>query len=95
MTRLQLGYTYATPISLDAHAHVRVPKPSTDSPRYITYEEVQQHKSRESCWVIIDGQVYDATSVLRWHPAGPEPILALAGQDATCVHSRSRLHVHG
>ncbi|KAI0787170.1 FMN-dependent dehydrogenase-domain-containing protein [Irpex lacteus] len=60
-----------------------VPPKSKEAPTYISYEEVQQHNTRESCWVIIDGQVYDATSVLRWHPAGPDVILQLAGKDAT------------
>jgi hypothetical protein len=58
---------------------------SDAAPKYISYAEVQEHCSRESCWVIIDGQVYDATSVLRWHPAGPDVILRLAGEDATYV----------
>lgn len=51
--------------------------------RYISYEEVQRHNTRESCWVVVDGQVYDATEVLAWHPAGAEVILQLAGKDAT------------
>lgn len=33
--------------------------------------------------MVINGQVYDATSVLKWHPAGAEVILRLAGKDAT------------
>ncbi|TFY67109.1 hypothetical protein EVJ58_g1834 [Rhodofomes roseus] len=61
----------------------KVPKPSKAAPDYISYEEVQKHNTRESCWVIIDGQVYDATSVLQWHPGGPAVILKNAGKDAT------------
>ena len=82
---LQLGYAYTNPISLDNKAAKTIQKASKDAPKYIPYSEVQKHTTRESCWVIIDGQVYDATSVLRWHPAGPEVILNLAGQDATYV----------
>lgn len=83
-----LTYTYARPIALDndaaaAAARKGVPGASGDAPRYISYQEVQRHNTRESCWVVIDGQVYDATSVLAWHPAGAEVILRLAGQDAT------------
>ena len=89
---VQLAYTYARPIALD-NAAKSVPKASQQSPKYISYEEVQKHNTRDSCWVIIDGQVYDATSVLRWHPAGPEVILQLAGQDATYDNSR-RLFAH-
>ena len=84
----QLAYAYARPVALDdaaaaAAARKGVPGASSDAPRYISYAEVQRHNTRESCWVVIDGQVYDATSVLAWHPAGAEVILRLAGQDAT------------
>ena len=62
------------PSHAPAHAHAH---------RTITFQELEKHNTRESCWVVIDGQVYDATSVLAWHPAGPDVILNLAGKDAT------------
>ncbi|KAI0347090.1 hypothetical protein BDW22DRAFT_1425165 [Trametopsis cervina] len=76
-----LAYQHWHPVSLDAPK--AVPSASKDAPRYISYDEVLKHNTADSCWVIIDGQVYDATSVLRWHPAGPQVILNLAGKDAT------------
>ncbi|GAB7354803.1 hypothetical protein MBLNU459_g5195t1 [Dothideomycetes sp. NU459] len=48
-----------------------------------TYEEVQQHRSAESCWVVLYGNVYDVTSFVPEHPGGSKIILQLAGQDAT------------
>lgn len=48
-----------------------------------TFDEVQQHKSKESCWVILYGNVYDVTSFLPDHPGGSKIILQLAGTDAT------------
>lgn len=48
-----------------------------------TYDEVQQHRSPESCWVILYGNVYDVTSFLPSHPGGSKIILQLAGTDAT------------
>lgn len=48
-----------------------------------TFDEVQQHKSKESCWVILYGNVYDVTSFLPDHPGGSKIILQLAGADAT------------
>ncbi|SMY21102.1 unnamed protein product [Zymoseptoria tritici ST99CH_1A5] len=51
--------------------------------RTITYQEVQQHRSTESCWVILYGNVYDVTSFLPDHPGGSKIILQLAGSDAT------------
>lgn len=44
---------------------------------------VQQHRSSESCWVILYGNVYDVTSFVPEHPGGSKIILQLAGQDAT------------
>ncbi|KAK5172579.1 uncharacterized protein LTR77_002699 [Saxophila tyrrhenica] len=45
--------------------------------------KVQQHRSSESCWVILYGNVYDVTSFLPDHPGGSKIILQLAGSDAT------------
>ena len=79
----QLSYQLSNPIALDAPLPSKKSSKSKEAPQYIPYSEVQKHNTRESCWVIIEGNVYDATSVLRWHPAGPQVILKLAGQDAT------------
>ncbi|KAK3363118.1 FMN-dependent dehydrogenase-domain-containing protein [Lasiosphaeria hispida] len=46
-------------------------------------EEVAQHKSADSCWVVLYGIVYDVTDFLSEHPGGSKIILQLAGQDAT------------
>lgn len=48
-----------------------------------TYQEIQQHRSKESCWVALYGDVYDVTSFLSDHPGGSKIILQLAGTDAT------------
>ncbi|KAK3074319.1 hypothetical protein LTR53_003367, partial [Teratosphaeriaceae sp. CCFEE 6253] len=48
-----------------------------------TYEEVQQHRSPDSCWVILYDHVYDVTAFLPSHPGGSKIILQLAGTDAT------------
>ncbi|GJE85004.1 FMN-dependent alpha-hydroxy acid dehydrogenase family protein [Phanerochaete sordida] len=83
-----LAYASARPVALDDAsaadaAKEGVPHARAGAPRLIPYDEVQRHNTRESCWVVVDGQVYDATSVLAWHPAGAEVILQLAGKDAT------------
>lgn len=48
-----------------------------------TAQEVAQHTSKESCWVILYGNVYDVTDFLSEHPGGSKIILKLAGKDAT------------
>ncbi|OCF40439.1 L-mandelate dehydrogenase [Kwoniella heveanensis CBS 569] len=53
--------------------------------KLVSYEEVQKHASRDDCWVIIDGKIYDVTDFLDQHPGGAEIILANAGKDATKI----------
>ena len=48
-----------------------------------TFDDVQQHRSQDSCWVVLYGSVYDVTSFLPEHPGGSKIILQLAGTDAT------------
>eukprot|EP00929_Paragymnodinium_shiwhaense_P000735 TRINITY_DN100971_c0_g1_i1.p1 TRINITY_DN100971_c0_g1~~TRINITY_DN100971_c0_g1_i1.p1 ORF type:complete len:151 (+),score=25.77 TRINITY_DN100971_c0_g1_i1:56-454(+) len=53
------------------------------TPREITLEEIAEHNSEESCWIAVNGKVYDVTRFLENHPGGPETILEVAGKDAT------------
>ena len=49
----------------------------------ISLEELGKHNSELSCWIAIDGVVYDVTKFLKAHPAGKEVILQVAGRDVT------------
>ncbi|KAF1999982.1 hypothetical protein P154DRAFT_522767 [Amniculicola lignicola CBS 123094] len=49
----------------------------------LTGEQVAEHHSRDSCWVIVHGKAYDVTEFLPEHPGGPKIILKYAGKDAT------------
>ncbi|KZO93869.1 hypothetical protein CALVIDRAFT_539522 [Calocera viscosa TUFC12733] len=49
----------------------------------ISGEEVAKHNTRESCWIIVHGKVYDVTEFLPEHPGGMKIILKYAGKDAT------------
>lgn len=42
-----------------------------------------KHTSKDSCWVILYGNVYDVTDFLADHPGGSKIILKLAGKDCT------------
>lgn len=57
--------------------------------------EVKKHNSRNDCWVVINGKVYNLTSFLNNHPGGPNPILSWAGRDASRtwnqIHDKSWL----
>ncbi|KAL4808646.1 hypothetical protein BDV18DRAFT_157589 [Aspergillus unguis] len=70
-----------------AEVQIQAAKQTTTAPqKQFTREEIEKHNSGEDCWIVVNGNVYDATSVLSWHPGGSGPILAHAGavhQDTT------------
>ncbi|XP_062111479.1 cytochrome b5 [Humulus lupulus] len=45
--------------------------------------EASQHNTKDDCWVVIDGKVYDLSSYLDEHPGGDDIVLAATGKDAT------------
>ncbi|KAI0741097.1 FMN-dependent dehydrogenase-domain-containing protein [Earliella scabrosa] len=49
-------------------------------------KEVATHNTRESCWIIVHGKVYDVTEFLDDHPGGSKIILKYAGKDATAEY---------
>ncbi|KAM0278770.1 hypothetical protein ACHAQH_004961 [Verticillium albo-atrum] len=48
-----------------------------------TTKEVAAHNTRDDCWMIIQGQVYDVTKYIHDHPGGADVLIDAAGQDAT------------
>jgi cytochrome b involved in lipid metabolism len=46
-------------------------------------EEVAKHNSKESCWTVIRGEVYDLTNWIDKHPGGADKILKICGKDGT------------
>ena len=46
-------------------------------------DEIAKHNTEQDCWVVVNGQVLNATSFLNKHPGGKEAILLYAGKDAT------------
>lgn len=46
-------------------------------------KQVANHSTKESCWIVIDSQVYDVTSFLQRHPGGAAVILKQGG--AVCA----------
>ena|SRR3989344_7978993 len=67
-----------------------LPKPVTtssaspDSVMTFTLEQLAEHSDKTSCWIAIDGKVYDVTPFVAsgLHP-GKEAILQGCGKDAT------------
>jgi cytochrome b involved in lipid metabolism len=52
-------------------------------PRGITREELAEHCTKEDCWIVLDGRVYNVTRYLPFHPGGKGQLLRGAGKDAT------------
>lgn len=45
--------------------------------------DVAKHSTKDDCWVVIHGKVYDLTAFARVHPGGPKLIHDCAGKDGT------------
>lgn len=45
--------------------------------------DVAEHSSSQSCWIVLDSNVYDVTSFLKSHPGGAAIILKQAGTAST------------
>lgn len=61
------------------------PSPSASRAAGYTMEQVSQNDSSESCWAVVEGDVYDLTAWIAQHPGGEARILALCGTDATAA----------
>lgn len=51
--------------------------------RVISYDEVAKHNTKDDCWVIVEGKVWDLTGFAPDHPGGAHLVLEQAGKDGT------------
>ncbi|EKX39807.1 hypothetical protein GUITHDRAFT_96532, partial [Guillardia theta CCMP2712] len=58
-------------------------RPNVKRLRRVTMSEVKKHNTREDCWSVYRGKVYDMTPFFEYHPGGPKYILMAAGKDGT------------
>lgn len=54
-------------------------------PKVYTLDEVSQHKTKKSCWIVLSNIVYDITEYISEHPGGSDIILENAGKDCTDI----------
>ncbi len=60
-----------------------VPETTADGTRLVTREEVALHNTKDDCWIVISGKVYDITKWAPHHPGGAGIARMYAGKDAT------------
>ncbi|XP_019749446.1 cytochrome b5 [Hippocampus comes] len=51
--------------------------------KYFTLDDIAEHNSVKSTWIVISHKVYDVTGFLEEHPGGEEVLREHAGGDAT------------
>ncbi|KAI0195054.1 FMN-dependent dehydrogenase-domain-containing protein [Astrocystis sublimbata] len=56
----------------------------------LSAQEIASHRSTSSCWIVVDGKVYDVTSYLDAHPGGAAILIKQGGTDAT--HEFRKIH---
>ncbi|MEY3736550.1 MAG: hypothetical protein RLZZ251_266 [Actinomycetota bacterium] len=73
-------------VKLSATTSGQVDKANADSSKksYST-KDVAQHSTSQSCWSIVNGNVYDLTTWIGKHPGGPAFIEAICGKDGTAA----------
>lgn len=49
----------------------------------VTQTELSKHSDKKSCWMAIEGKVYDVTDYIDKHPGGEEHMLRGCGRDMT------------
>ena len=49
----------------------------------LSFAEVKKHNSKQDCWSVVNGKVYNLTSYVAKHPGGPGVISNICGKDGT------------
>ena len=60
---------------------------STSSALILSTAEVAKHNSRNDCWSIVKGKVYNLTSYVQSHPGGASVIANICGKDGSGAFS--------
>ncbi|KAL1356041.1 hypothetical protein HN51_008017 [Arachis hypogaea] len=50
---------------------------------FYSMKDASKHSTKDDCWIVVNGRVYDVTQYLDDHPGGDDVILAATGRDAT------------
>lgn len=58
----------------------------------IAMVEVAKHATKDDCWVVILGKVYDVTAAISQHPGGEKAIINQCGKDGTQAFKNQEKH---
>jgi cytochrome b involved in lipid metabolism len=58
------------------------------------WKEINRHSSADSCWIVINGEVYDVTDFLAVHPGGDSIVLDYAGKEDCANAFYTDVHQH-
>lgn len=53
-----------------------------------SFSEIQSRSSKNNCWTVINGEVYDLTQWISKHPGGSKAILSLCGKDGSLLFNQ-------
>ena len=62
--------------------------------RIYTSTDVARHTTKDDCWIIRDGKVYNVSDFVNDHPGGDDLILQWAGKDVSEIMTDSLSHDH-
>lgn len=67
-----------------------IPQPSTVSNAHdVSLDELARHHTRTDCWMAINGDVFDVSRFVPYHPGGPKILEMYAGRDASTAFARN------
>lgn len=53
----------------------------------LSMQEIAKHSTASSCWLLIEGKIYDVTPYIYRHPGNAETIIPTCGTDATQAYN--------
>jgi cytochrome b involved in lipid metabolism len=59
--------------------------PTSSADKVFTMADLSSHSSRESCYSVVNGLVYDLTNFIDKHPGGEKPVLSICGKDGSSL----------
>lgn len=65
------------------------------TPVTVSLDELRRHCTMEDAWAVFDGQVYDLTPYLEYHPGGVEILAGSFGGDCTQAFRKAHRWING